>query len=91
VAAAWPAQPAERGGDILYESGGGPGPVVFRHSTHDTPDLRCSTCHTRLFPFRHDTRITHVAMRAGQQCGACHDGARAFSTEAESACRLCHK
>ncbi len=81
---------AERGGDIRFEARGGPGPVVFRHTTHDTAELRCTTCHTRLFPFRRATEITHAAMREGRQCGACHDGRRAFGTEAEGDCRRCH-
>lgn len=79
---------AERGGDIRYD--GGPGPVTFRHSTHDTPEMRCSTCHTRLFPFRQDDAFSHADMRAGRACGACHDGAQAFGTEVEAACGHCH-
>lgn len=81
---------AERAGDIRFEGAGSPGPVVFRHAAHDTPEIRCSTCHTRLFPFRRATDVRHAAMREGRQCGACHDGGRAFGTEAEVTCRRCH-
>ncbi|HEY8368630.1 MAG TPA: c(7)-type cytochrome triheme domain-containing protein [Thermodesulfobacteriota bacterium] len=79
---------AERGGDIRYDAG--PGPVVFRHSTHDTPEMRCSTCHTRLFPFRPVGGFGHAGMRAGRACGACHDGAQAFGSEDAAACGRCH-
>lgn len=75
---------------MRFESGRGPGPVVFRHSTHDAADTRCSTCHTRLFPFRRATEVTHQAMGQGRQCGACHEGRRAFGTEDERACATCH-
>ncbi|HEX7124932.1 MAG TPA: c(7)-type cytochrome triheme domain-containing protein [Thermodesulfobacteriota bacterium] len=79
---------AERGGDVRYDAG--PGPAVFRHSTHDTPEMRCSTCHTRLFPFRQVGGFDHADMRAGRACGACHDGVQAFGTEVEASCGRCH-
>lgn len=79
---------AERGGDVRYD--GGPGPTVFRHSAHDTLEMRCSTCHTRLFPFRRGRAFTHADMRQGRACGACHDGAQAFGTEVEASCGRCH-
>ncbi len=79
---------AERGGDIRYDAG--PGPVLFRHSTHDTPEMRCSTCHTRLFRFRRGEPFGHADMRAGRACGACHDGMQAFGTEVEASCGRCH-
>ncbi len=81
---------AERAGDIRFEAAGSAGAVVFRHATHDTAEIRCSTCHTRLFPFRRATDVSHAAMREGRQCGACHDDRRAFGTEAEANCRHCH-
>ncbi len=80
---------AERGGDIRYDEG--PGPTIFRHSTHDTAEMRCSTCHTRLFPFRRGAAFTHADMRQRRACGACHDGAQAFGTEVEGACGRCHR
>lgn len=77
----------------IAPSADSPGPVAFRHATHvdsDTPT--CTACHPREFrilkanagkrpPIRHDE------MEKGRQCGACHDGKKAFAMDD---CTSCH-
>lgn len=79
---------------LRYESNAdSPGAVVFDHENHLGLDrVDCTACHPGLFSIvRDDTRpravITHEAMDAGKQCGACHDGESATSLEE---CEHCH-
>lgn len=77
----------------MTQSGDSPGPVAFRHTTHvDSDKPSCTTCHPREFrilkanagkrpPIRHDE------MEKGRQCGACHDGKKAFAMDD---CTACH-
>lgn len=72
-----------------------PGAVTFRHKTHvqsGAPD--CSTCHPRLFKINqagataNGAPIQHAVMKKGAQCGACHDGDKAFGLDD---CEQCHE
>jgi c(7)-type cytochrome triheme protein len=79
----------------LQGSGGSPGPVTFEHRSHlDDKRPGCTSCHPALFrilkagPRTADGPITHAAMDAGRQCGACHDGKSAFGLDE---CALCHR
>jgi c(7)-type cytochrome triheme protein len=69
-----------------------PAPVVFRHWTHvPLEGNRCDGCHIGLFKILEPTRqATHEEMDAGQSCGTCHDGQRAFATQDGDACLNCH-
>lgn len=78
--------------DVTYRgAAGSPGPVVFSHETHvPLTDTRCVACHPALFSILRPTRgITHDAMNAGRQCGACHDGSKASGVQAS--CEHCHR
>lgn len=82
----------EGGGDLVYEGApGSPGPVTFRHATHAPRGLGCTECHTRLFPLaRGKGRLTMASMVAGQNCGVCHNGTKAFAAMDATRCMTCH-
>lgn len=64
------------------------GNVTFSGAFHAKQGLKCSDCHTKVFPFK-QTTLTMAAMREGKECGHCHNGKRAFSVKAN--CTKCHK
>jgi c(7)-type cytochrome triheme protein len=79
----------------LPRSADSPGQVTFNHATHvDDAKPACTTCHPALFSILKDgapaprTAIVHAKMEKGQQCGACHDGKKAFAIEDD--CAGCH-
>jgi c(7)-type cytochrome triheme protein len=79
----------------LPRSADSPGQVTFNHATHvDDAKPTCTTCHPRLFSILKEgapaprVAIVHAKMEKGQQCGACHDGKKAFAIEDD--CAACH-
>jgi c(7)-type cytochrome triheme protein len=73
---------------ITYQDGSA-GPVTFSGNNHRMP---CSTCHNKnMFPRMEKgaTPITMKAIYAGQLCGACHNGEKAFA--AKGNCDRCHQ
>jgi len=83
------------GAMALPKSADSPGQVTFNHTTHvDDAKPACTTCHPRLFSILKDgapaprAAIVHAKMEKGQQCGACHDGKKAFAIEDD--CAACH-
>jgi c(7)-type cytochrome triheme protein len=63
--------------------------VVFRHWKHRM-HFRCSACHPGIFEMRAGANeITMDALLAGESCGRCHDGLRAFGVAFET-CSDCH-
>jgi c(7)-type cytochrome triheme protein len=63
--------------------------VVFRHWKHRM-HFRCSACHPAIFEMRAGANeITMDALLAGESCGRCHDGLRAFDVAFET-CSDCH-
>jgi c(7)-type cytochrome triheme protein len=75
--------PFPRGGDS-------PGLVTFRHETHLRAGGGCVSCHPKPFPMASAPPRPNGEMHARAACGACHDGARAFSCEDGEACARCH-
>ena len=78
-------------GDVVinnHSDAAGVRPVVFPHWFHRVR-FRCKVCHTDLgFKFQAGGNdINMVKIIDGQFCGACHDGAIAWSVEN---CDLCH-
>ena len=66
-----------------------PGGALFSHSVHLDMDFGCSDCHPDLFkPKQGSNNMTMAAMEDGEQCGACHDGDTAFSSQSD--CATCH-
>lgn len=74
--------------DIVYPEED-EGPVTFSHKDHADADVAaCGECHDKLFkPKKGANKITMDKIEAGRQCGACHNGKRAFKS---NKCDLCH-
>jgi c(7)-type cytochrome triheme protein len=80
----------------LPQSGDSPGKVTFLHVSHvgERPD--CTQCHPTLFSIVKQPagapagtrKITHANMEKGRQCGACHNGKKAFGFDD---CTACHR
>jgi c(7)-type cytochrome triheme protein len=77
----------------LARSTDSPGQVVFDHSTHvDADKPSCTVCHPREFRILKANAgkraILHANFEKKQQCGACHDGEKAFKVDD---CSYCHR
>ena len=86
--------------DFAFERGkDSPGTVTFSHEKHKAKVDKCQACHTKVFKMKKGTTgaLTMEKMKAGELCGACHDGktqvggAVAFATEDKAKCETCHK
>ncbi len=79
-------------GKTVEFAGGGAGKVVFDGKVHADKGLKCAECHPALFKMKKggDT-ITMKDMDAGKNCGACHNGTKAFSVKDAANCGKCHK
>ena len=67
--------------------GQGDSAVKFAHAVH-TAKFKCGECHTKLFAFKKGgDKITMAQIYDGKSCGACHNGKKAFSS---NACEKCH-
>ena len=86
--------------DFQYEKGkDGPGAVTFSHETHKSSAEKCTVCNTKIFKMKKGQTGTPTMadMKAGKQCGACHDAKTktgdklAFATEDKANCEKCHK
>lgn len=91
-----PNGPFWRFGNVVMRSAtqkAGVTPVLFVHWSHRTR-YTCRVCHLELgFGMRQgDTGITRSQYLAGRYCGACHDGAIAFSVQdgPQPQCKKCH-
>jgi c(7)-type cytochrome triheme protein len=63
--------------------------AIFPHGIHRV-NYRCDACHTRLFGMQAGTTETSMAdINAGQSCGTCHDGEKAFAAGFQN-CNRCH-
>ncbi len=68
------------------------GTVTFSGTIHKDAGISCKECHNAdMFPkYKQGTvEIKMEKIYAGQLCGKCHDGKRAF--EAQKDCNRCHK
>jgi c(7)-type cytochrome triheme protein len=72
-------------------AGGGMGKVVFDGKLHADKGLKCDACHTKIFPMKKSAKITMAAMNKGENCGACHNGSKAFASSDPKNCNTCHK
>lgn len=75
-------------------AGGGAGKVVFSHEQHtEKVGMQCNECHTKLFQMKKGSTkdVTMAKMGEGANCGACHNGTKAFSVKEESSCPKCHQ
>ncbi len=77
-----------------------PGPVTFDHAKHrEAGNDKCTACHVKVFKFKKGETgpLTMAKMKAGEQCGACHNGKTqvgtkvVFTTEDKANCERCHR
>ena len=78
-----------------------PGVVTFDHAKHKEGGVdKCNACHTKLFKMKKGTSgpLAMEKMKAGEQCGACHDGKTKIadkpvpaSVNDKDQCSGCHK
>src|SRR5581483_6639277 len=77
----------------LERSSDSPGQVTFDHATHvDSSKPNCTVCHSQQFNILKASArrpITHENFDHGRQCGACHDGRKAFKIDDD--CTNCHR
>lgn len=67
------------------------GSVEFSGKVHKDAGIKCKECHNKeMFPkMKQGTvEITMKQIYAGDLCGKCHNGARAFA--AKKSCKRCH-
>ncbi len=79
-------------GKTVEFDGKGAGKVVFDGKVHADKGLKCADCHPALFKMKKgaDT-ITMKDINDGKNCGACHNGTKAFSAKDAANCGKCHK
>lgn len=68
------------------------GNVEFSGAVHKGAGVSCKECHNKdMFPKmkKGTVEITMKRIYAGELCGSCHNGDRAF--EAKKSCNRCHK
>ena len=63
------------------------GTVVFKGDDHAGKGLKCSECHTKIFPYKKG-EMKMAEIYAGKKCGECHNGKRAFKPAGN--CAKCH-
>lgn len=86
--------------DFTFERGkDSPGPVTFSHEKHREKVEKCQGCHTKVFKMKKGTTgtLTMAKMKAGEQCGACHNGKTelagkvVFTVDDKANCERCHR
>ena len=86
--------------DFAFEQGkDSPGKVTFSHEKHKANVEKCTACHTKVFKMKKGATgpATMEKMKAGEQCGACHDGKTKIGDKVvmgvsdEKNCVICHK
>ena len=50
--------------------------MTFSHEKHKAKGDKCTSCHVKVFKMKKGTTgpLTMEKMKAGEQCGACHNG-----------------
>jgi c(7)-type cytochrome triheme protein len=86
--------------DFAFEQGkDSPGPVTFSHEQHKAKVEKCQSCHVAVFKMKKGTTgpLAMDKMKAGAQCGACHNGKTeiagkaVFTVDDKANCERCHK
>jgi c(7)-type cytochrome triheme protein len=80
-------------GKTVEFDGKGGGKVVFDGKMHADKGAKCADCHqSGLFKMKKGADVmTMKDMEAGKNCGACHNGTKAFSAKDPATCAKCHK
>ena len=86
--------------DMTFEGGkDSPGKVTFSHEKHVAAGNKCTSCHVKVFKMKKGATgpLTMEKIKAGEQCGACHNGKTAvegktvFLAGDPANCEKCHK
>jgi len=86
--------------DMTFAGGkDSPGKVTFSHEKHIAAGNKCTSCHVKIFKMKKGQSgpITMEKIKAGEQCGACHNGKTAvegktvFLAADKANCEKCHK
>lgn len=86
--------------DMSFDKGkDSPGTVTFSHEKHTAAGNKCTSCHVKVFKMKKGQTGTlgMEKMKAGEQCGACHngktvvEGKTAFPVSDAGNCEKCHK
>jgi len=76
------------------------GPVTFDHAKHrEAGNDKCTACHVKVFKFKKGETgpLTMAKMKAGEQCGTCHNGKTqvgtkvVFTVDDKANCERCHR
>lgn len=69
------------------------GKVTFNGKIHADKGLKCIDCHPTPFPNKRSAAGTYKMekMNKGENCGICHNGAKAFKASDPANCTKCHK
>lgn len=79
-------------GKTVEFADGAAGKVIFDGKVHADKGLKCNDCHTKIFQMKKGSaKITMAEMKEGKNCGACHNGTKAFNTTDKENCTKCHK
>jgi c(7)-type cytochrome triheme protein len=80
-------------GKTVEFDGKGAGKVVFDGKIHADKGAKCADCHqSGLFKMKKGADVlTMKDMEAGKNCGACHNGTKAFNVKDKATCAKCHK
>lgn len=80
-------------GKTVEFDGKGGGKVVFDGKIHADKGNKCADCHqSGLFKMKKGADVfTMKDMEAGKNCGACHNGSKAFGVKDATSCAKCHK
>ena len=80
-------------GKTVEYDGKGAGKVMFDGKTHAAKGNKCADCHqSGLFKMKKGGEVlTMKDMEAGKNCGACHNGTKAFGVKDKETCAKCHK
>lgn len=76
-------------GKTVEFAGGKEGKVIFDGKTHAEKGAKCNDCHPKTFAMKKGTAKIAAPHKAGEFCGTCHDGKKAFAQEGN--CVKCHK
>ncbi|MBI5190387.1 MAG: cytochrome c3 family protein [Nitrospirae bacterium] len=78
--------------DVEFPAVGDEGKVVFSHENHtEKKGFKCPDCHPGLFKMKKGgDKLTMADMEAGKNCGACHNGEKAFAVKSPDSCPKCH-
>lgn len=77
------------GRDLEWASGSST--IVFSGALHAGKGYTCNDCHPVPFLMKKTAgKMKMAEINAGQYCGACHDGEKAFSSKKLENCIKCH-